>query len=323
MKLIKTIFWALVALVVAATLFLIFSNKTSAATNVNSSPTSSVAWDPIDGWWNFYGSQTVIVSGTKLSGYATSSIGDMSLDCSTTRNGSICNASNYGVCNGKSATHNTDGTCSGADASGNLSGWAWNDNIGWISFCGGLNTSACPGSINYDVAVDSSGNFQGWAWNDKVGWISFNCDNPGSGNCSVNPYLVNTAWESTSTVGYLTSYIIDAGSTSTLQSIIWQGDPGLSGTSLGFEVAASNSTSGPWNYIGPSGTSSGWYNAPCSQGLTGGQLTSGIPSPGVPICVNPSLFNNFRYFRYKIMLQSNLLQDSSPKVTNVILNFSK
>ncbi len=324
MKLVKTIFWILVALVILMTLILLFSGKSSAAgTNINSSTTSSVAWDPADGWWNFYGSQTVLVSGTKLAGYATSSVGDMSLDCSTSENGNICNTSNYGVCNGKGATHNVDGTCSSADASGNLSGYAWNDNIGWISFCGGLNTASCPGNISYGVSIDGSGNFQGFAWNDTVGWISFNCDNAGAGNCSTNPYLVNTAWLSTSTIGYLESYIIDAGGPATLNSIIWQGNPGQSGTGLGFEVAASNSTSGPWNYIGPGGTSTGWYSAPCSQGLTGGELTSGIPAPGTPICVNSGLFSNFRYFRYKIMLQSNLLQNSTPVVDNVILNFSR
>ena len=47
---------------------------------------------------------------------------------------------------------------------GNLSGYAWSDNIGWISFSG----------TNYGVTVDSSGNLGNYAWSDNVGWISFN-----------------------------------------------------------------------------------------------------------------------------------------------------
>ncbi len=324
MKPVKIVFWILVAIVVAMTLFLILSGAPSAAasTNIASSPTSSSAYDPLDGFWDFYGTQAVLVAGTKISGYASSSVGDLSLDCFTTRNGNLCGTSNYGICNGTNATHNADGSCSGADATGALSGFAWNDLVGWISFCGGQNSAVCPGSVSYDVSIDSNGNFNGWAWNDLAGWISFNCSNPGGGNCSAAPYLVNTSWRSTSTVGYLTSYTIDAGGPATLQSIVWQGSCGLAGTALGFQIAASNSTSSSWNYIGPSGTGSNWYGAPCSQSLTGGTLSS-CPAPGTPICVNPTYFSNYRYFRYELMLQTNSLQNSTPRVDNIILDFSK
>ncbi len=322
MKLVKIIFWALVIVVIllTAVLFLAGGNRAAAATNISSTTPSYYAWNDADGWLNFYGSQTVTVYGTRVTGYATSSIGDLSLDCSTTRNGNICGVSNYGICNGTSATHNTDGSCSGADASGNLSGYAWNDTVGWVSFCGGNNTSQCPGVVKYGVTVDANGNFNGYAWNDDVGWVSFNCANTSS--CGTANYLVSTSWRSTSTVGYLTSYIIDAGAPATLNSIVWQGSCGLAGTNLGFQIAASNSTSGPWNYLGPSGTNADWYGAPCSQSQTGG-ISASCPAPGTPICVNPTFFNNFRYFRYQVMLQSNLLQDSTPKVNNIILNFSK
>ena len=72
----------------------------------------------------------------------------------------------------------------------NVSGYAWSDNIGWISF---NNTS--DGSIyNYGVAVDvtnrfvnGTGLFSGYAWSDNIGWISFNTVNLSgcpSGACS-------------------------------------------------------------------------------------------------------------------------------------------
>ena len=97
----------------------------------------------------------------------------------------------------------------------NVTGFAWSENIGWISFnsldcdtdangyidtdamvpgCGGDN--ATTPTFNYGVNVDyqTTGNFSGYAWSSNVGWISFqegeappdnyafssNCDTPAS-----------------------------------------------------------------------------------------------------------------------------------------------
>ena len=46
-----------------------------------------------------------------------------------------------------------------------LTGWAWSDNIGWISFSGN--------SPAYGLTEDGSGNLSGYAWSDGVGWIKF------------------------------------------------------------------------------------------------------------------------------------------------------
>jgi len=69
-----------------------------------------------------------------------------------------------------------------------MSGWAWSDNIGWISFnstncdtdSNGFIDSSCSGGDNattvvkdYGVNVNSNGNLQGYAWSDNVGWILF------------------------------------------------------------------------------------------------------------------------------------------------------
>ena len=60
----------------------------------------------------------------------------------------------------------------------NLAGWAWSDNIGWISFsCS--NTNSC-GSVNYRVSVAGNGDMSGYAWSDNIGWISFNQGDSGS-----------------------------------------------------------------------------------------------------------------------------------------------
>jgi len=59
-----------------------------------------------------------------------------------------------------------------------LSGYAWSDNIGWISFnCqeGGPGGSDICGTSDYKVSVNfTTGLFSGYAWSDNIGWVSFN-----------------------------------------------------------------------------------------------------------------------------------------------------
>lgn len=53
-----------------------------------------------------------------------------------------------------------------------ISGFAWSDNIGWISFsCVDLGTCT---SVNYGVKVNSDNELTGYAWSDNIGWITFN-----------------------------------------------------------------------------------------------------------------------------------------------------
>lgn len=61
----------------------------------------------------------------------------------------------------------------------NVSGYAWSENIGWISFnCS--NDSSC-GTVDYGVNVNRvTGNFSGYAWSPNIGWISFNRSDTGS-----------------------------------------------------------------------------------------------------------------------------------------------
>ncbi len=68
-----------------------------------------------------------------------------------------------------------------AKASGNVFGWAWSENIGWISF-NNLGTTdhngdAVPaggGSVDYGVNIDlATGALSGYAWSENIGWIRF------------------------------------------------------------------------------------------------------------------------------------------------------
>jgi len=50
-----------------------------------------------------------------------------------------------------------------------LSGYAWSENIGWISFNG----------PNYSVKVNDDKTLSGYAWSENIGWISFNASDLG------------------------------------------------------------------------------------------------------------------------------------------------
>ncbi len=276
--------------VISLSVFFVFGAKSAAAaTNINSTSSEHWAWNDVIGWINFYSTGTVYVTSSTVQGYASSSsAGDISLDCATSRSGNICGQSNYSVSN---------------DGVGNLSGWAWNDTYGWISF--DCNNNGGCGSSNYRVYIDSTGNFRNYAWNDIIGWIDFNCGNDGT--CGSSNYKVITTWTPSSTTGWLESSIYDtqvAGGVQ-LNSVIWQGyQP--AGTMVRFQFASSNSSSGPWSYAGTDGTSNTYYQTDLNTSLK----------------IDYSQYNNNRYFRYKIFLISNASSSVSPRVDDVILNWS-
>ena len=45
-----------------------------------------------------------------------------------------------------------------------LSGYAWSDNIGWVSLSGS----------SYGLSMDANGKLSGYAWSDNIGWITAN-----------------------------------------------------------------------------------------------------------------------------------------------------
>lgn len=64
-----------------------------------------------------------------------------------------------------------------ASSAQNVSGFAWSDNIGWISFnckdsSGASSMDTCATS-DYGVNIASDGYFSGLAWSDNIGWINF------------------------------------------------------------------------------------------------------------------------------------------------------
>lgn len=265
-------------------------------TNVSFASGEYWGWNDVIGWIDHHNTHTVFLTPSKLKGYASSTLGDFTYDCETARGGSLCSTSPFVVAH---------------DGVGNLEGWGWNDTLGWISFCGGQGTSNCPGAIAYQVQVDlETGDFKGdgndYAWNDAIGWISFNCKNHDGFTCDYNYKVKIDA--ATSTFGILESTPFDTGVSGGAQinSIVWKGDLPVN-TSVYFQVAASNSSSGPWNFLGPDGTSGTFY---------------GPSTPNSSLPLDYSLFNNQRYFKYKVFMYSDNTQLRTPLINDVILNWS-
>ena len=62
-----------------------------------------------------------------------------------------------------------------AESSDNVSGFAWSENIGWISFnCRNqeLSEPRCA-STDYGVNIEDDGDFTGYAWSEHIGWVDF------------------------------------------------------------------------------------------------------------------------------------------------------
>ncbi|MEZ4156968.1 MAG: prepilin-type N-terminal cleavage/methylation domain-containing protein [Candidatus Paceibacterota bacterium] len=243
------------------------------------------AWNDVIGWIDFKSTGTVVVSSTIMQGYASSSMGEMAFDCATSPD-TDCTYS-YSIDN---------------DGNGTLSGWAWNDVIGWISF------SSSTGASTYGVTIDTStGIFSGWAWNDVIGWISFNCSNTSS--CGTSDYKVKTSWGNTVSEGVLYSTIFDTevDGGAAFNYLLWQGTL-PTGTAVKLQLATSESDSGPWNYLGPDGTSGSYYQP---------------AGPDIQVAIKREYHNNHRYARYRIVLESDVAKIQTPEVSNVIIGWSE
>ncbi|MEK7187570.1 MAG: hypothetical protein AAB691_01825 [Patescibacteria group bacterium] len=269
-----------------------------ASPNIDFTGSNHYAWNDAIGWIDF-DTGTIEVSSTRLTGYASSSIGEISLDCETTS----------GVpppvnkCNGGATEYYVSN-----DGAGNLDGYAWNDAIGWISFCG----SQCGnGAVGYQVTIDTgTGDFSGYAWNDVVGFISFNCD-PDT-NCVSGPdpdYKVKAFWSTNPTTGWLESATYDTGVSGGAQvnSILWHGV--TNGGEVKFQMAFSSNSVGPWDF-------SGNTLDPISS-------TSLAVQPNVTLPVDYTLGQNQQYFRYRIFLYSDPARTVTPRVDDVIVNWSR
>ncbi|MEK7596231.1 MAG: hypothetical protein AAB564_01640 [Patescibacteria group bacterium] len=162
-----------------------------------------------------------------------------------------------------------------------LSGYAWSDNIGWISFnC--TNNNSCVIS-NYKVEIDSAGYFRGFAWSDNIGWISFEANdvsNCPSGSCraAFNPETGDiNGWARVISCRYNPDPTACGG---------WDGWVSLSGSGPDYGVSVDLAT-GKFEGYAWSDLAVGWINFGTS--LTGGGVYIKTDAPFAELRANGSI----------------------------------
>jgi hypothetical protein len=284
------------------------SSELSSSSVTNIDLTDKWAWSDVFGWIDFRSYTNVFVSSTQMTGYVDTDAGVLALDCATTPNGDICGTSSFGIIN---------------DGTGALSGMAWNDTVGWISFsC--VTTGTC-GTYNYGVSVDASGYFSGWAWGDTTGWISFNCSN--TATCGTVDYKLKTTWGTPVATGSLISRTFDTEveGGAAFNTVMWQGTL-PTGTNVEIQIATSNCENGATN-APTCDENVGWGGDKIDGdgafvGYDGSASTRYELVPDIQTRVIREYHNNRRYTKYKIYLTSDASLVLSPKVEDVIINWS-
>ena len=280
------------------------TSPTGPYSNIDPTIPNFYAWSDVTGWIDFRITNTVYVTSTELTGFATSSqIGFIALNCNSVPPSAtnVCpsngGSSQFGVLN---------------DGAGNLSGFAWNDNVGWISFKDTVN----PLNPGYQVTIDqNTGDFHGFAWNDTTGWISFNCVDTPAG-CGGGSYKVKVA-SGLPTEATLVSLIYNT--TQTLgvapNSLVWQGiQP--PGTMVRFQIATdciNPANTAPncdgiddWNFVGDDDSPFSYFDV----------------APDTSIKIPRTLLNNKQYLRYKAFLYTDPDRLVSPTVNDITINWS-
>lgn len=175
-----------------------------------------------------------------------------------------------------------------AGSGDNVSGFAWSENIGWISFnstdCdtngdgdidSGEDINGCPAvgtSIpSYGVAInDTTGNFSGYAWSEHIGWISFVENTPPDNytfnfNCSGTCNSSNNCtacYNSTDNNIYGWAKILVLGDDGWIKL---RKDASDGGPDYGVNIVADDFSGWAWNGNAVTGTGIGWINFNCSD----------------------------------------------------------
>lgn len=268
-----------------------------AATNIDTQNAGEKwGWNDVFGWIDLKATNTVTVGTSTVQGYASSSIGDIMFDCATTRTGNTCATVNFKTAN---------------DGSGLLSGWAWNDIIGWISMAGTTGDGQA-----YQVHIDPAGDninsyFNGWAWSDVVGWLTFNCNDYGGSFCTAtSTYKTQTSAGAISMDAEFTSSIFDIGTaTGLFNTLLWRGTQ-PAGTTVQFQIATATSSAALAGSTATVFSNSLWFDVD--------------PAPASPVKLTPLItgvaVENRQYIRYRAAL-------STPGITglqidDIIINWS-
>jgi hypothetical protein len=172
-----------------------------------------------------------------------------------------------------------------------LAGWAWSQNVGWISF---NSTDAGAGGGPYDVSIDTSGNLGGYAWSQNVGWISFNPADLSAAPACSGATVANVNRSSGSVTGW-------ARAMSAVGSANWNGCielsdgskhptvTGLSGNATSSQGVSYNATSGILSGYAWGDLNLGWIQfSPYTNPGGGSVCISGSPCNGGGTTLNSS-----------------------------------
>lgn len=226
-----------------------------------------------------------------------------------------------------------------AGAEHNLSGWAWSEHLGWMSFnsknCdtdgngqsnGG---TGCPplGTLmaNYGVNVDITGLLSGYAWAESSGWTSFNSGEltgcP-SGTCEARMNQTNgqvSGW------ARMCSGTVSGNCTGATRTDGWDGWIHLRGTGYGVSVIGQEWRGWAWGGDTAQGSGSGWISFNSRNcDANGDNLSDGVPA-GCPSSGTPmkrysiSGTGNAATFEYTLGNSGNITSaPGGPDGTNVI-----
>ena len=227
------------------------------------------------------------------------------------------------------ATNTTTGFCVNSGVSYSNGTWAYvvgtYDGSNAKIYVNGIlkQTVAATGNIVYSSSGDfrifgnSTGGEQANATVDEArisntarsaGWIltEYNNQSSPSNFYTIGSQQTVSGGGSSGSTATLNSAVFDTGDAAGAQfnSIGWHGNY-YSGSTVQFQFAVSNSSSGPWTFMGPDGTGNTYYT----------------PSgPGSPASLNYSAFNGYRYYRYLIAIT--YANGTSSQVNGVVVNWS-
>ena len=169
----------------------------------------------------------------------------------------------------------------------NLSGFAWSENIGWISFnsinCDANNNgksdggAGCPPKntpvADYGVAIATNGSLSGYAWSENIGWISFNsADTSGCPAMPCGPTLNRSQHKLD---GWAKAIAADGNG--------WDGWIRLSGTNYGVTAFGCDYDGWAWG-----SDVVGWIHfRGANYGLIGSNNGCGIGQNDPPTAINP------------------------------------
>lgn len=157
-----------------------------------------------------------------------------------------------------------------------ITGYAWSDNVGWISFnCS--NTNSCATS-NYGLSIAGDGTVSGYAWSDNIGWVSANASDVSG--CPSAPCTPVVSTVDGSMVGWFKALATGGG---------WDGWISLSGASYGVNYGPVLGVSGSFSGYAWGSNVLGWLSFSCEDAGTCGTVDYRVETTYQPCTPNSNV----------------------------------